>query len=193
MKHVITLLCWIAVLTSTAAQTKKGSIVSFHILGALNTELQALSRKDKAAFDERILKETTTYLKEEFALDSVFMKPEVNVKIKTDINRLAGVKRLSGKEKEAIGGGDLVFKIKCDIAFDQATAGYIVGTPTSRAALYITIGVFDTQGNFLYQYRGKNKSDFVAIGKESVAMLTMSVTDFGLGYRQTLETLEKEE
>lgn len=193
MKHVITLLCWITVLTSTAAQTKKGSIVFFHILGAQNTELQALSRKDKAAFDERIIKETSTYLKEEFALDTVFMGPEVNVKITTDINRLAGVKRLSGKEKEAIGGGDLVFKIKCDIAFDQTTAGYIVGTPTSRAALYITIGVFDTQGNFLYQYKGKNKSDFVAIGKESVAMQTMSVTDFGLGYLQTLEALEKEE
>jgi hypothetical protein len=193
MKQLLTLLCWVAVLTGTSAQTKKGSIVSFHILGAQNTELQALSRKDKATFDERIIKETSTYLKEEFALDTIFMGPEVNVKIKTDINRLSGVKRLSGKEKDAIAGGDLVFKIKCDIAFDQTTAGYIVGTPTSRAALYITIGVFDTQGNFLYQYKGKNKSDFVAIGKESVAIQTMSVTDFGQGYRQTLETLEKEE
>jgi hypothetical protein len=183
----------LGVLTGTTAQTKKGSIVSFHILGALNTELQSLNRKDEAAFDERIIKETTTYLKSEFALDTVYMGPGVPVKIKTDINRLSGVKRLSGNEKDAIGGGDLVFKIKCDIAFDQTTAGYIVGAPTSRAALYVSIGVFDAQGNFLYQYKGKNKSDFVRIGKESVATQTMSVTDFGIGYLQTLDALEKEE
>ncbi len=193
MKQLIILLCMLGILSSTAAQTKKGSIVSFHILGALNTELQSLNRKDEAAFDERIIKETTTYLKSEFALDTVFMGPGVPVKIKTDINRLSGVKRLSGNEKDAIGGGDLVFKIKCDIAFDQTTAGYIVGAPTSRAALYISIGVFDAQGNFLYQYKGKNKSDFVRIGKESVATQTMSVTDFGIGYLQTLDALEKEE
>lgn len=193
MKQLIIALCMLGVLTDTTAQTKKGSIVSFHILGALNTELQSLNRKDEAAFDERIIKETTTYLKSEFALDSVYMGPDVPVKIKTDINRLSGVKRLSGNEKDAIGGGDLVFKIKCDIAFDQTTAGYIVGTPTSRAALYLSIGVFDTQGNFMYQYKGKNKSDFVRIGKESVATQTMSVTDFGIGYLQALDALEKEE
>jgi hypothetical protein len=193
MKQLIILLCMLGVLTGTTAQTKKGSIVSFHILGALNTELQSLNRKDEAAFDERIIKETTTYLKSEFALDTVYMGPGVPVKIKTDINRLSGVKRLSGNEKDAIGGGDLVFKIKCDIAFDQTTAGYIVGAPTSRAALYVSIGVFDAQGNFLYQYKGKNKSDFVRIGKESVATQTMSVTDFGIGYLQTLDALEKEE
>lgn len=193
MKQLIILLCMLGILSSTAAQTKKGSIVSFHILGALNTELQSLNRKDEAPFDERIIKETTTYLKSEFALDTVFMGPGVPVKIKTDINRLSGVKRLSGNEKDAIEGGDLVFKIKCDIAFDQTTAGYIVGAPTSRAALYISIGVFDAQGNFLYQYKGKNKSDFVRIGKESVATQTMSVTDFGIGYLQTLDALEKEE
>ena len=193
MKQLIILLCMLGVLTGTTAQTKKGSIVSFHILGAQNTELQSLNRKDEAAFDERIIKETTTYLKSEFALDTVYMGPGVPVKIKTDINRLSGVKRLSGNEKDAIGGGDLVFKIKCDIAFDQTTAGYIVGAPTSRAALYVSIGVFDAQGNFLYQYKGKNKSDFVRIGKESVATQTMSVTDFGIGYLQTLDALEKEE
>jgi hypothetical protein len=100
MKQLLTLLCCVAVLTGTTAQTKKGSIVSFHILGALNTELQSLNRKDEAAFDERIIKETTTYLKSEFVLDSVYMGPGVPVKIKTDINRLSGVKRLSGNEKE---------------------------------------------------------------------------------------------
>lgn len=193
MKQLITLICLLGIITFSSAQSKKGSIVSFSIFGAQNTELQLLNNKEQAAFSERIIKETVAYLKNKFVLDTVYMGSDTKVIIKTNTNRLSGVKRLKGKEEEAIAGADLVFKIKCDITFDETTAGFIVGIPTSRASLYLAIGVFDAQGKYLYQYKGKNKSDFITIGREPENELKMTVTDFGIGYLQTLEELNKED
>lgn len=193
MKPLITLICLLGVFTISTAQQKKGSIVSFTILGAQNTELQLLNQKEQAVFSEKIIEETVTYLKNKFVLDTLYMEPETKVNIKTNTNRLSGVKRLKGKEEEAISGADLVFKVKCDIAFDETTAGFIVGIPTSRASLHLAIGVFDSQGKYLYQFKGKNKSDFIGIGRDSEDTLKMTVSDFEIGYQQTLNELEKED
>lgn len=190
MKKTIILAFLLLFSINCMAQSQKATIVSFVIMGAQNTELQSLNGSDEIAFNERIYNETLDYLKREFNLDSINSTSKIN--IKNNINRLSGVKKLSKNELENTNFSDVVFKIKCDISFNETNAGFLTNQPTSRAFVYLSIGVFNNKGEFLDEYKAKTKDNIINIGRNQVSAQWLSLNDFYTAYSELLTELVKQ-
>lgn len=175
------------------AQTNNGLIVSFSVEGASSTELSSLKSGEKTVqFKQRIFSKTETKLKSVYKFDSLVFAPNESLEIKNSLNRFKGVRKINDEEKALAKNYACTFKIKCDIAFNESNVGIILNEKTSRAVVYLAIGVFNQNGEQIAIYKGKSKDQNINIGENQVNSQWLSMQDFEYLFENALLDLEKD-
>ena len=174
-----------------AQNSRNGLVASISIEGTQDTEMATFGNSSRVAdFNENVKRNTLKCLMDLFKLDSVAFIPGMQIKYKQGLNRFAGVSKLDSEQKNEAKSFFYTFRIKCDIAFDQTVGGFIIDQTSSRANIYITIGVFNANGEKVATYKGKSKDSVVFLGKNAHRAQWLSAQDFESVYLSALESLE---
>lgn len=196
MKNVKIIFCFILMLwmetsSSFAQDSRQGMVASISIEGTQDTEMATFGSSSRVAeFNENVKCKTLKRLVQIFKLDSVTVSPSFEIKYREGLNRFAGISKLNAEQKVVAKTYFYTFKIKCDIAFDQTVGGFILDQTSSRANVYITLAVFDANGEKVATYKGKSKDGIVFLGKNARRAQWLSAQDFESVYQSALEQLQ---
>jgi hypothetical protein len=174
-----------------AQDSRSGLVASISIEGTQDTEMATFGNSSQVAkFNESVKHNTLKRLVDLFKLDTIAFIPGMQIKYKQGLNRFVGVSKLDSEQKNAAKSFFYTFRIKCDIAFDQTLGGFIIDQTSSRANVYITIGVFNANGEKVATYKGKSKDSITFFGKNARRAQWLSAQDFESVYQSALESLE---
>lgn len=191
----ILFLCGLFIFTSLSSQNtspiSKGLIGKFTIEGTESTDMSAYNNgKMVEKFKTTVIQKTAERLKDIFNLSSVEMLQNSDIEFKTGLNKLKGVRKLDGDFKEIGKDYTYIFKIKCDISFDETVGGFLIDQTSSRARVVINVGVFTPNGDRISIYKGKAKDDVVFFGKNARKVQWLTAEDFVSAYTSALEELK---
>lgn len=186
--------CYLFAICFACAQNpNKGFISRISIEGTQYTEMSTLAKSSIAEeFKTRIKENTVKQLSKIFALDSIEFAAEKEIVFKQGLNRFTGVKKLDKSFYEKAAKCRYSFKIKCDIAFNETITGFILQENSSRANIYLSVGVFDSQGKLVDVYKGESKDNVIFIGKNAQKTQRLSIIDFEKAYCLALDNLKKD-
>ncbi|MCL3778925.1 hypothetical protein EMN47_00840 [Prolixibacteraceae bacterium JC049] len=174
------------------AQTNTARIVYFTIEGIQDTQLDYRHFRVTGVdeFEHQLIQAMVDKLSDKYSLEEIEIVQKPHIIRKPGLNRFKGVKKLKRKEKKWAQPDQLLFKIKCDIAFNESIGtSLILNTNSSRAALYINIGVFKN-GKLQEKLKVKSKDDAIFIGNHADAAYWLSLSDFEKMYFSALDKLQ---
>lgn len=187
MKQYVFILILSCISISTLySQEKIGLIVYYNIEGVQNTDLNP---HYSTPYIEEVVNEfyyeTANMLKEKYALKDINLYDYHNIVRKNGLNRLKSIKKLKSKERHA--PGDILFKVKVDIAFDENVGvSLLLNQDTKRATMYLTIAVFE-KGENVDLIKLKIKDVHTYIGEDTPEYLGMN--GYVWMYNQILDEL----
>ena len=192
MKLISLFLLLLAAENSFAQGQNNAQVMELYIEGTQDTEMATFSKGNAVdAFNAKVKEITITNIKNQLKLDSIQFADNVPIKYKRALNRLAGFGKLSSQEKSVAKNYKYTIKVKCDIAFNETVGGFIIDETSSRAVVYVTIGLYDSEGKKKSVYKGKCKDSVVFLGKNARRAQWLGKEDFLLAYQSALEELKE--
>ncbi|MDI9338376.1 MAG: hypothetical protein QM539_08120 [Alphaproteobacteria bacterium] len=178
---------------SNAQTLKKGLIVQLSIEGTQQTDMSTFYNGTRVEqFNARITQNTIKRLKELFQLDTIEFADGVGLEYKLSLNKFVGVNKVNKKFLNQAQNYDLVFKMKCDIAFNETAGGFLIDQTSSRAAVDLSVGVFNKNLEKQTIYKGRAKDGVVFLGENARRVQYLTKEDFEAAYTSCLEELNNE-